>query len=296
TCNGCHSQDSEAPHGRADGEADSINLGAANTGSPFLNANPALFADFGDTMAQTSGRINGISYPSADINFTDIWTDPAIQTPVASFDYSYAELRSSLPITTACAINWTSLCRIQIHFPEHIQPIFSLDRQVFDQDGVTLIEDQSCLSCHTPQGEGGFAQIPAAQLDLRATPSVENTDFLVSYRELMFGDNGQELVEGVLLDRLVIVTDENGDNVFEVDEQGELILDVEGNAIPVTQTVGVANSMSVNGALSSSRFFSPFNSAGVHENWLTPAELKLLSEWLDIGAQYYNDPFSAPLN
>ena len=67
TCNGCHSQDSEAPHGRSDAEADSINLGALTTGNPFPNSNPALFADLGDTMAQTSGRINGINYPSADI-------------------------------------------------------------------------------------------------------------------------------------------------------------------------------------------------------------------------------------
>jgi hypothetical protein len=296
TCNGCHSQDSEAPHGRADAEADSINLGAANTGSPFLNTNPALFADLGDTMAQTSGRINGISYPSQDINFADIWTDPAMQTPAPSFVYSYGDLKSSLPITAACAINWTSLCRIQIHFPEHIQPLFSLDRQVFDEDGLILLEDQSCLSCHTPEGEDGLAQIPAAQLDLRATPSTDNADFLSSYRELMFGDNEQELLEGVLLDRLVIVTDQNGDTVFELDEEGELILDAEGNAIPVTQTVGVRNSMSVNGAHSSNRFFTPFNSGGTHEGWLTPAELKLLSEWLDIGGQYYNDPFTAPVN
>jgi len=29
---------------------------------------------------------------------------------------------------------------------------------------------------------------------------------------------------------------------------------------------------------------------------LTPAELRLISEWIDIGAQYYNDPFVAPAN
>tara|TARA_R110002153_G_scaffold97124_2_gene231694 strand:- start:14802 stop:17525 length:2724 start_codon:yes stop_codon:yes gene_type:complete len=296
TCNGCHSRDSEAPHGRADAEADSINLGAANTGSPFPNTNPALFADLGDTMAQTSGRINGINYPTADINFEDIWTDPAKQTQAVSFVYSYADLQSPLPVTVACAVNWTNLCRIQIHFTEHIQPILSLDRQKFAEDGVTLLEDQSCLTCHTPEGEDGLAQVPAAQLDLRATPSTDNADFLTSYRELMFTDNEQELVEGALLDRLVIVTDENGDIVFELDEEGELILDGEGNAIAVTQTVSVANSMSVNGARSSGRFFNIFNSGGAHQGWLTPAELKLLSEWLDIGGQYYNNPFVAPLN
>jgi hypothetical protein len=28
---------------------------------------------------------------------------------------------------------------------------------------------------------------------------------------------------------------------------------------------------------------------------MTPAELRLVSEWLDIGGQYYNDPFVAPV-
>lgn len=296
TCNGCHSRDSEFPHGRLDAEADSINFGATTTGSPFPNANPALFADLGDTMAQTSGRINGVNTPSADINFEDIWTDPAIQTPASSFSYRYADLQSTLPITAACALDWTSLCRIQIHFPEHIQPILSLDRKVFAENGVTLLDDHSCLNCHTPEGDDGLAQIPAGQLDLRATPSTDNADFLTSYRELMFTDNEQELVEGALLDRLVIVTDENGDTVFELDEEGELILDAEGNGIPVTQTVAVPNTMSVNGARSSDRFFRLFNAGGSHAGWLSAAELKLLHEWLDIGGQYYNNPFEAPLN
>jgi hypothetical protein len=32
-----------------------------------------------------------------------------------------------------------------------------------------------------------------------------------------------------------------------------------------------------------------------HTGFLTPAELRLISEWLDIGGQYYNDPFVAPV-
>jgi hypothetical protein len=43
-------------------------------------------------------------------------------------------------------------------------------------------------------------------------------------------------------------------------------------------------------------FFSLFAPGGSHEGRLTPVELKLVSEWTDIGAQYFNDPFLAPLN
>ena len=39
------------------------------------------------------------------------------------------------------------------------------------------------------------------------------------------------------------------------------------------------------------RFFNRFREGGTHEGYLTADELRLLSEWLDIGAQYYNDPF-----
>jgi hypothetical protein len=32
-----------------------------------------------------------------------------------------------------------------------------------------------------------------------------------------------------------------------------------------------------------------------HTGYLSPAELRLIVEWLDIGGQYYNDPFVAPV-
>ena len=55
--------------------------------------------------------------------------------------------------------------------------------------------------------------------------------------------------------------------------------------------------MITTGASASSRFFSKFD-AGVgtvdHRGYLTRAELKLIAEWLDIGAQYYNNPFDVP--
>jgi hypothetical protein len=43
-------------------------------------------------------------------------------------------------------------------------------------------------------------------------------------------------------------------------------------------------------------FFSKFDAGGTHAGWLSPAELRLVAEWLDLGAQYFNDPFAVPLN
>jgi hypothetical protein len=79
-----------------------------------------------------------------------------------------------------------------------------------------------------------------------------------------------------------------------MDGNGNLILDANGQPIPVLVNVTTSPPMSAAGALASPRFFSRFGAGGTHAGWLTPAELKLISEWLDIGAQYFNDPFAAP--
>lgn len=291
-CIGCHTSTSQAPHGRIDAQPMSINTGAPNTGVPFPNTNPELFADIGETMAQTLTRVRGLQVLSPNLVFEDIWADPALQNPEPSFSFAYADLQTALPVTTACAQNWTPICRAVINYPDSIAPIIDLPRVVSDELG-NVLQDNTCSSCHSPADAQGSLQVPAAQLDLSNTPSNENPAILTSYRELMFNDNEQEIVDGVLLDRLVEVLDGNGNPVFLRDEDGELILDPDGNPIVLTQTVGVAASMRTQGALSSGTFFATFES-GSHQGWLSPAELRLIAEWLDIGGQYYNNPFDAP--
>jgi hypothetical protein len=58
---------------------------------------------------------------------------------------------------------------------------------------------------------------------------------------------------------------------------------------PTTVQVNLPASMAAGNARGS-RFLTIMNNA-THAGMLSPAELRLLSEWLDIGAQYYNDPF-----
>nr|WP_136250732.1 PD40 domain-containing protein [Ningiella ruwaisensis] len=292
TCIGCHTQDSAAPHGRIDAQPPSVNAGAPSTGLPFPNTNPALFADLGETMAQTVTRVLGLPRLSADIEYEDIWTNPDLQSPSQSFTYAYADLQTPLPISQACAQTWTAICRSVINFPDHIAPIFEVDRSTRDELN-NIIADNTCIACHSPSDSDEMLRVPLAQLDLSATPSTDDPDVLTSYRELMFNDNAQEIVDGALLDRLEPVLDANGDPVFARDEEGELILDAQGNPIPLTQTVNVQSSMSVVGALASNRFFAPFE-GGSHQGMLSEAELRLIAEWLDVGGQYYNNPFDAP--
>lgn len=296
TCNGCHTNNSAAPHGRLGAEAASINFGAPTNGGAFPGANPAMFTDIGETMAQTYARVLGMPRLTPDLVFADVWSDPATTTLAPAIDVQYADMGTALPISQACAQNWTSLCRIEINYPEHIQPIFERLRQTFDGDGM-LLTDSTCVSCHTNTDADGMTQVPAGQLELTNQASLDEPDVMTSYRELFFGDNAQELVEGVLVDVLELVFDENGDPVFLRDDEGELILDADGNPIQLTQTVPVQSTMRVQGANASGRFLNLFNNPESRHNlWLEPVEQKLIAEWLDVGGQYYNNPFAIPQN
>ena len=79
-----------------------------------------------------------------------------------------------------------------------------------------------------------------------------------------------------------------------LDANGDQVLDVDGNPIPVLVTINVSPSLNVAGANFSPRFFDRFAPGNTHEGYLTDAELKLVSEWIDIGGQYYNNPFDVP--
>lgn len=288
-CNGCHARTSELPHGRPDAEAPSANAGAPSDGSPFPNTDPTLFANAGETMAETYTRIHGVPKPNVDIKFDDVWTDPNVRAKDASFAYAYAALTTNPPVDPGCVASWTASCRIIVNYETSIHPLWSVPRLA--ADGVT---NATCNSCHSTTDAMGAAQVPAAQLDLSDGASADEAAQFNSYRELLFSDNQQELMNGALVDSLVQATDANGNLLFQMDGNGNLILDANGQPIPVLVNVTTSPPMSPAGALASPRFFSRFGAGGTHAGWLTPAELKLISEWLDIGAQYFNDPFAAP--
>ncbi len=290
-CSGCHTSLSQRPHGRPDAEAPSANPGAPADGSPFPNTEPALFANAGETMAETYTRINGIPRPNVDIEFDDVWTDPNVRAKDASFAYEYAALTTSSPVDPGCVANWVASCRIVVSYESKIHPIWGTPRLA--ADGVT---DLTCNTCHAPADAAAAPQVPAGQLDLTDGQSPDEADHFNSYRELLFTDNQQEVLNGALVDRLIQDTDANGNPLFQTDANGNLLLDANGQPIPVLINVTTPPSMSPGGALASPRFFSRFNAGGTHVGYLTGAELKLISEWLDVGAQYYNDPFAVPQN
>ena len=274
TCNGCHIPANAQPgglpavsHGRANLFV-AVNTGAATTGLPFPNSNPAIFAQQGETMAEARARIScqtdcAALLPSVDVRYEDVWTDPVAsnRAPDAPFSYRYADLVTPVPTTPACQSSWNGNCRITIHYPDHIHPLWSVPRLVLDNLG-NVVQDHTCTRCHSPVDAMGAVRVPAGQLDLSGGASPDEADHLVSYRELLFPDNAQAVNMGALQD---------------------LAVEVEP-------------SMTAAGATDSAAFFGRFDAGGTHAAWLTTAELRLIAEWLDIGGQYYNDPFAAPVN
>jgi len=254
-CVGCHDHGSGVPHGHPEGPA-STYTGALVTGLPFPNTDPALFANFGETMAETLTRLDSLELlPSVDPVYVDLWTyEPAAGRPADNgFSLPYAALVTPAPASFACQTAWSNACRTVIHYEQHIHSLWNRDRGA-----------NTCTSCHSTTDAAGMLQVPFGQLDLSGGPSSDDANHFNAYRELLFPDFAEEI--GVVG-----------------------LQDIVG-------PVPVPPSMSTAGAMASGTFLDRFAPGGSHGGRLDPAELRLIVEWLDIGAQYFNDPFAAPLN
>jgi len=284
SCNGCHrpaNAQNPKSHGRS-GLFASAWAGAAG-GAPFPHTLGTFVPNAGETMAQARMRVSCMSdtppcaqmMPSVNVVYTDVWTDPAQGgTPGTPITYSYTDTNNpipAIPTTAVCATAWSSNCRIIINYPEHLQPLWDKVRQVLDPVTGNVVADHTCTQggCHNPLDAMGAAQMPAGNLDLTKSASANEPQELTSYQQLLFPHN------------IVIV-------------------DPTDPTKTITQSVGpYLNAGSANGGLSA-QFFSRFapGSASTHAGWMNIAELRLVSEWLDIGAQYFNNPFdpTVPVN
>jgi hypothetical protein len=233
-------------------------------------------------MAQARMRVSCASdsppckqmVPSVNVLYTDVWTDPAQATPGAPINLRYddaTQFMTAFPTSAACVTAWAAICRVIINYPQHLQPLWDLTRQVTDPVTGNVISDHTCTQggCHSPMNAAGAAQAPAGNLDLTKAASADEPQQSVSYRELLFAHNIS-------------------------------IIDPTDPTKTITQSVGpYLNAGSANGTLSA-QFMSRFatGSASTHAGWLSPDELRLVSEWLDIGAQYFNNPFdpAVPVN
>jgi hypothetical protein len=300
TCNGCHTPataQNPRSHGRQ-GLFNSAYPGAAAGGTPFPHTLPTYLPMAGETMAQARARTTcaadtqkcGQMNPSVNLYYKDVWTDPAVRAPDPNLVYAYNDPTFlTPPPNTDCLDSfggsslWQSTCRIVINYPTHIQVLWDLKRQTLDAAGA-VVTDHTCTQggCHTitpAPGATAAVQAPAGQLSLVSDPSDDEPLQPFSYRHLLFPHAKQEVIMGAL-----------------VTVPGPP--DAAGN--PTTVPVGpFVDAGSANGTLSKAFLgrFAP-GSGSTHAGYLSPAELRLISEWLDIGAQFFNNPFdpAAPVN
>ena len=304
-CNGCHDANSGLSHGRYDA-FDSAYAGAPGGPVTFPNTDGQwIIENPGETMAEIRARVtcanDGCSSlePSMNVIYRDVWSaDPLDINGVPinpDIDYLYADMTTAQPTSLACQSDWKWFCRSVINYIEHLHPLWSEPRiETFDDDGDPLTPeipvldgngnpiDNQCTGCHMfpyiDPTDGVTVLPPAGQLELTDGLSNDEPDHYHAYRELLVTDNLQFVdANGVLTDVTQIVQDANGNDII--------------------LTFPQPPSASIAGARASSDFFDRFNDPNdLHFNILSQAERRLIAEWLDVGAQYYNNPFDAPAN
>ncbi|HTF85457.1 MAG TPA: hypothetical protein VL987_12820 [Cellvibrio sp.] len=319
-CNGCLNTSPTQPVSRADIVPDSINPGASGVAFPgtqrFDQFGTPELPQAGETMAEFAARtyfaapgaqpgdpdiyLNaGLREPTVDLIFIDEWTDPALapgRPRDEAFAYRYLGLipgdseQSSMkaPLKNkGCMDDWNSTCRIVINYENHIQYLWEIERtaaSVVDELGE--LRPFNCIGCHA--GSTTIADVTnpnltgAIQLNLTRTPR-QNTE-MTSYFELLNARAEREVDEA---GNVVTVPE------FLLDAEGLPVLDEEGNPVPNPEYDETPPSIARGNARGSERFFSRFRENGSHSGFLNNSELKLLREWIDLGARYYQNPFDS---
>ncbi len=310
-CTGCHTENTTAGaipniHHRRDAEAASINAGVPASGVFENTLIPGTSfeysGDFGESMAEVRFKY-APSEPqvTTDIVYSDYWTDPAVRSIDTTFSFEYGMLDSSIPSpmnATGSCTPWSFKCRIVINYEQHIHPLWSLPR-----DGNVVGDAaNTCTNCHTNTDPVLMVdKVPAAQLDLTDGPSDLEPANYKAYQELVSADAGEELDgTGTLGDIMIEVT--------TFDQDGNPVITLEPDP-----AASVNPSVSANGArasyfmekmteteLDAGKILTQTNNPNFvdHSGFMTQHELRLISEWIDLGAQYFNDPFdpAVPMN
>ncbi len=261
TCDGCHSP----------------RRGAALNSGAIVNSMPAALKTTmsaghlsGETMAALRTRLDPAALSlGRDPVFSDVWADTSKSGVSAKGTLSLRYTGNALAaddLATPAPVNGF------INYPEHIQPLWQRARGTGGAN--------TCTNCHTDP----------VKLDLRNT--VAGSGRLVSYEELLIGDPVIDAVTGKPVTRL-------RDGVPMLQRQPALVETSSGAA----NTAGQARKSRLTEILFGETLLAgsgartshpaPPATAPDHAKLLNTAEKRLLAEWMDLGGQYYNDPFAA---
>ena len=223
----------------------------------------------GETMASLRTRLDASALAlQADLVYSDIWADTA-----------RAGIQARVPISvrytgnTNAADDLATLAPVGgiVNYPDHIAPIWARVRGAAGS--------ATCTGCHAD----------TAKLDLRA--SFGGSGRMVSYDELLIGDP--------------VIDPATGQPRTQLEEGVPVI--VRGPALvePMASGAdGIARSSRLTEILfgdtlkagAQARAAHPNPPAGTpnHAAMLNAAEKRLVTEWMDLGGQYMNDPSKSP--
>jgi len=257
TCDGCHSP---------------RRGGALNSGD-VANALPAAWLpglaaahQSGETMAALRTRLDATALQlKPDPIYNDIWADTSRQgvnarAPIVVRYTGNADPADDL----VTAVPTGGL----INYPQHIQPLWTRAR---GSGGAN-----TCTNCHADPDK----------LDLRAT--VSGSGRLTSYDELLIGDPvidpstglpKVELREGVpMIERGAALVETMAGNAMGMTRSSRLGEILFGEALKASAEARITHP-------------NPPPTAPDHARMLNAAEKRLLTEWMDLGGQYVNNPF-----
>jgi mono/diheme cytochrome c family protein len=162
--------------------------------------------------------------------------------------------RDSITITYAGLPSGTAPTNGILNYPDHIQPIW----------------DRNCVGCHAAGN---------ARLDLSAT--ISGTGRMTSYQELLLGD--PLIVNGQPVTRL-------RDGELEVVRGPSLVETMAGGADGMTRSSRLGEILYGETLKASDEARTAFPTpANNHAVMLTAAERRVVTEWMDLGGQYFNN-------
>ncbi len=318
-CTGCHEAASTHPHGRLDSQPPSSNSGAAalptgGMGFAGTRATELFATETGQSMAEVWDFHRPLGNAAATDReltlapvYVDEWYDPTLSPSPTIDDREYSTQWTDIPPERAIVVSNFDPgqpSRIVINYIDHIQPIWERSRDArTDGEGNSI---DACVGCHNTTTN---TQVPPGQLDLTAEPSDSEPGHYRSYRDLLAEGQEQWI---------------SSDGAFTGREWACAATDELGNPITIAEVVALGGSMLAGSANNSTRFFNCFEGGSCgppgsparpsncieeesgtairptrntvdHRGLLSEPELRLISDWLDIGAQYFNNPFDERL-
>ena len=258
TCDGCHSP---------------RRGGAINSGE-IANAIPAAWLPTmagahlsGETMASLRTRLDaGALALGKDMVYSDVWADA--RKPGAKPRAPILVRYSGNP-DPADDLATPAPTDGLINYPEHIQPLWTRPR---GPNGAN-----TCTKCHAD----------TAKLDLRGTYG--GSGRLTSYEELLVGDPLIDPATGLPQVSL-------RDGVPMIERGAALVETMAGNAMGMTRSSRLGEILYGEtlkaGDDARATHPNPPASAPDHSKLLNAAERRLVTEWMDLGGQYVNNPFA----